>query len=61
MKKLLDIYTHCVYNKDRKEVNKMKRKKKSKSKNTVDVATILLSAFLDLLVGFILLVIDKLT
>lgn len=61
MKKLLDICTHCVYNKDRKEVNKMKRKKKSKSKNTVDVATILLSAFLDLLVGFILLVIDKLT
>lgn len=38
----------------------MKRKKK-KSNKTVDVATILLTALLDLLVGLILILVDKLT
>lgn len=38
----------------------MKRKKK-KSNRAPDVATILLSALLDLVVGLILLIVDKLT
>lgn len=38
----------------------MKRKNK-KPKKTVDVTTILLTALMDLLVGLILILIDKLT
>ena len=34
---------------------------KEKSKKTVDVATILLTALMDLLVGLVLLLIDRLT
>lgn len=37
------------------------KRKKNKSKKTVDVSTILVTAFLDLLVGLILLLVDKLT
>lgn len=37
------------------------KRKKNKPKNTVDVATILLTALLDLFVGLILLIVDKLT
>lgn len=38
----------------------MKRKKKKPTK-TVDVGTILLTALMDLLVGLILILVDKLT
>lgn len=38
----------------------MKRKTK-KSKKTVDVTTILFTALMDLLVGLILLIVDRLT
>ncbi len=37
------------------------KRKKNKSKKTVDVATILVTALMDLLVGLILLIVDKLT
>lgn len=37
------------------------KRKKNKPKKTVDVATILVTALMDLLVGLILLLVDKLT
>lgn len=37
------------------------KRKKNKPKKAVDVATILVSALMDLLVGLILLLVDKLT
>jgi hypothetical protein len=37
------------------------KRKKNKPNKTVDVATILLTALLDLLVGLILILVDKLT
>lgn len=37
------------------------KRKKNKSNKTVDVATILVTALLDLLVGLILILVDKLT
>lgn len=61
-KLLIYVYTYIIIKAQIKgrEVRTVKRKKKKPTK-TVDVATILVSALMDLIVGLLLLLVDKLT